>query len=250
MTGYSFGLEEDFATVKYGASGNPLWAVRYDGIGASDLARDLATDSQGNLYVVGKSAKEYPQGNDFETVKYSASGIQLWAVPYDGGGGPNAAQLQGDRADAVSVDPAGNIYVAGTSHNGIDDDYAVVKYDPSGIQLWVARYDNGNYDVVKALTVDSSGNAYVTGYSLNVATNNLDYATVKYGPSGNQIWAARYNNGLNGSNPEAIAVDGFGNVYVTGESSSAPYNNDFLTIKYDSNGNPIWIARDKSQSHS
>jgi len=58
---------------------------------------------------------------------------------------------------------------------------------------------------------------YVTGYRL--AQNTHDYATIKYGPNGNQLWAVRYNGPANGDDTaSALTIDDEGNIYVTGSS--------------------------------
>src|SRR5580658_4621634 len=60
-------------------------------------------------------------------------------------------------------------------------------------QAWVARYNNGisngTNQAVK-LALDPAGNIYVSGFSQNT-NGNLDYATIKYAPNGNQVWATR-----------------------------------------------------------
>ncbi len=64
--------------------------------------------------------------------------------------------------------------------------------------------------------MDGSGNVYVTGFSMAVEHQN-DYATIKYNSSGVQQWVARYNGPGNLSDKAiSLAVDGSGNVYVTG----------------------------------
>src|SRR5215471_19673934 len=173
-------------------------------------------------------------------------GIQQgWIAFYNGGFGF-------DVANGIVVDASGNIYVTGASVgpgpcNFYCDDYATVKYDPSGNQLWVARYNGpaNDDDHPAAITVDASGNVYVTGASLGTAWPDYDYATIKYDASGNQLWVARYNGPANGFDfATAIAVDASGNVYVTGASEGSgtgPF--DYATIKYDASGNQQWVAR-------
>ena len=81
------------------------------------------------------------------------------------------------------------------------------------------------------LAIDNSGNVYVTGGSGSGGTG-VDYATVKYGPDGNQLWVARYNGPENsGDYACALAVDNSGNVYVTGYSGGDT-GDDYATIKY------------------
>jgi Beta-propeller repeat len=60
-----------------------------------------------------------------------------------------------------------------------------------------------------------------------------------------QAWIAKYNNGiLNGSHQAVkIALDGAGNVYVTGFSQNATGNLDYATIKYATNGSQLWATR-------
>src|SRR3990172_4776861 len=145
---------------------------------------------------------------------------QAWVARYNG---PDYGV---DEAFAIAVDGQGNVYVTGASGYSTDMDYATIKYDSNGNQLWAARYNgpgNGG-DGAFAIAVDGQGNVYVTGQSWGGATND-DYATIKYDTNGNQLWVARYN-GPGNSDDEAyrIAVDGQGNVYVTGTSGGGGTN--------------------------
>src|SRR5215471_13190695 len=118
---------------------------------------------------------------------------------------------------------------------------------PSGdvYQAWVARYNPpwNTEDDAKAIAVDVQGSVYVTGRSWGLG-GNYDYATVKYSSAGQQEWVARYN-GPDDRNdqPYAMAIDSFGNVYVTGFSQTTDSYSDWATIKYDSAGQEVWIAR-------
>ena len=82
---------------------------------------------------------------------------------------------------AVRVDGQGNVYVTGWSHGGATGiNYATVKYDSNGNELWVARYVGGNgSDYASALLLDANGKVYVSGWSRGDA-GNYEFATIKY----------------------------------------------------------------------
>ena len=131
-----------------------------------------------------------------------------------------------------------------TFGSGTNYDYATIKYNSSGVMQWVQTYNGpGNVsDIAYSIAVDGSGNVYVTGYSSQGGTNS-DYATIKYNSSGVQQWVQRYNgpgNGVDGA--YSIAVDGSGNVYVTGQSYGGGTSLDYATIKYNSSGVQQWVA--------
>jgi uncharacterized delta-60 repeat protein len=114
-------------------------------------------------------------------------------------------------------------------------------------QEWVQTYNGpGNgIDVAFSTVVDNLGNVYVTGNSAGDTSAN-DITTIKYNSAGQQQWIQRYNgpgngdDGTNGTN--AIAVDGSGNVYVTGWSLGLE-NTDFVTVKYNADGVQQWAQR-------
>jgi hypothetical protein len=92
--------------------------------------------------------------------------------------------------------------------------------------LWVDPFN------VK-MALDPGGNIYVTGFSENSYTN-LGYATIKYAPNGNQLWAARYDStNYPNATPSALVLDHSNNIIVTG---------DAVTLEYASNGNLVWSA--------
>ena len=236
---YGVGSNSDYAVVKYNSEGNQQWVAIYNGPGNhEDRPFSMTLDDSGNVYVTGSSLGSGTQ-YDFATVKYSAAGVEQWVSRYDG---PDSEQ---DRANAITADGSGNVYVTGYSYgNSTNLDYATVKYYSSGTQAWVARY-NGPADTAdgsNSIAIDDSGNVYVTGYS--VGTNgSYDFATVKYDSLGQQQWINRYD-GIGNSEDRAvsIAVDDSGFIYVTGRSYGDTTDSDWATIKYNSDGGVQWTA--------
>ena len=243
VTGTSVGIDTyyDYATVKYGPNGNQLWAARYSGPGfGSDHPYALTVDSAGNVYVTGASNTE-DGFSDYATVKYDAAGNQLWAARYDG------PANNYDYAQAVALDNSGNVYVTGYSYDAAADfDYATIKYNPAGSQLWAKRYNGpANYsDYAVGLAVDNSNNIYVTGYSSGNNTG-FDYATVKYDSAGNPLWVSRYDGPAQGADyASSLALDDSGNVYVTGSSEAPDGDDDFATVSCDpASGSQLWVVR-------
>ncbi len=236
VTGQSLGdttTGRDFATIKYDPDGDIVWLRRYDGPASEgDGARALALDDSGNVYVTGSST-----GNgtflDYATIKYYPNGDTAWIRRYN-----DLSNLY-DTPRAIAVDGSGNVYVTGDENS----DYATIKYYPNGDTAWVRRYDgpSSTEDVADAIAVDGSGNVYVTGHSDSSGYYNYDYLTIKYYSNGDTAWVRRYNGTLNDwDGAEAVAVDGSGNVYVTGASQNIGTGSDLTTIKYYPNGDTAW----------
>ena len=245
VTGWSWGSSGGYAyaTVKYDSSGMEQWVARYSGPEVRencwDYAYAIAVDNAGNVYVTGWSQGS-GTGDDYATVKYDSSGVEQWVARYNG------AASGGDGANAIAVDNAGNVYVTGQSHGpGTAWDYATVKYDSSGVEQWVARYDGpGNsWDHAYAIAIDNAGNVYVTGWSWGSGTG-YDYATIKYDSLGIEQWVARYDGPGSGVDwASALAVDDAGNVCITGWSWGSVSGDDYATVKYDSSGVEQWVAQ-------
>jgi uncharacterized delta-60 repeat protein len=249
VTGWSYNdtpyRDEDYVTIKYDSNGNQVWEARWTSNNGTDIARALAVDSAGNVYVTGYSTTADFVTIDYTTIKYNSSGSLQWAVQYNG---PGNGQ---DDATALAVDTSGNVYVTGSSYGGAvsGNDYATVKYNSSGVQQWVSRYtfSGAGGDAAVALALESSGDVIVTGTSAGSGSGN-DIATVKYNSSGVQQWATRYNGAGNGNDSaKALALDAFGNIYVAGSATGSASGSDYATLKYrSSSGVQVWVATHSS----
>jgi uncharacterized delta-60 repeat protein len=243
VTGESHGNEgrADYLTIKYSNAGEPLWTNRYNGPASSvDQAHALAVDGSGDVIVTGFSwSGESSGSSDYLTIKYSGAGVPLWTNRYNGPGNDV------DVARALTVDANGNVFVTGNSHSGNYDlsaDYATIKYSSAGVPLWTNRYNGpGDWaDKAGAIAVDGNGDVFVTGGSARgIVPWDFDYATIKYSSAGVPLLTNRYSGpGTRYDEAYAIAVDGSGNVFVTGQSWNIT-SYDYVTIKYSSAGGPL-----------
>lgn len=245
----------DIATIKYDKLGNMVWIHRYpenSGFGA-DQIRDaegwgIAVDRWGNVYVAGHIGGT---GNvDALLIKYPSNYQQgqqpAWVRTFAGNGNSN------DQFWHLTLDPDGNIYATGYArllrqNTGLlDNDFLTIKYDPNGNVLWQAFSNGpaGSGDVAVAVAVDPQRrNVFVTGFTS--IPNGTDLWTVMYNASGVEQWARVYRGPVGGySRGTSLAVDEAGSVYVTGWSQGPGTNNvDYATLKYDVDGNELWVAR-------
>jgi hypothetical protein len=148
------------------------------------------------------------------------------------------------KGSAVAVDATGNTYVAGytdaadfpttagalqRTFGGVSDAF-VARFGPDGSLLYSTLLGGGGLDRATGIAVDASGDAYVTGWTLSkdFPTRNAGQAALKGGgdafvaklnPSGSALLYSTYF-GTGAEQANAIAVDGAGNAYVTGSTSS------------------------------
>jgi len=220
---------DDYTTIKYDFDGAQQWVRSYNGTGnGSDSPAAMVVDAGGNIYITGQSLGP-GTNNDYATIKYDASGALQWVRRYDGPSTTVANDY--DNAAALAVDSNGNVFITGNS----SDDFATVKYDAAGNEIWVRRYSGpgAGADWANSIAVDASGNSYVTGSSYGGTTTKYDFATLSYDPSGAVRWMERYNGpGNDYDTPYSIAVHSSGDVYVSGGSAGIGTSQDYTTIKY------------------
>ena len=168
---------------------------------------------------------------------------------------------------AIAVDGSGNVYVSGDSPATwgspvraytSDYDAFAAKLNSSGALTWNTFLGGSGDDGGCAIAVDGSGNVYVGGYSnatwgspVRAFTPNglnNDAFAAKLNSSGALTWNT-FLGGSGGDSGRAIAVDGSGNVYVSGSSDAtwgSPVraftagDNDAFAAKLNSSGALNW----------
>ena len=235
------GSVSEITTIKYDTAGNQQWLTGYIGTGDMNSSPSkIKLDASSNVYICGQS-NHLGSNENYAVVKYNSAGVLQWAQTYNGTG-----NIQDDAND-IAIDNSGNVFITGASWTtGSNLDYVTIKYNSTGVQQWLKRYNGpGNStDSPVALALDGSGNIFVTGYSIGVGTT-YDIATIKYNSLGDTLWTRRYDFGPGGNRddrPSGMVLDNFGSVYVTGSSSSSTFN-DYVTLKYDQAGNQQWVKR-------
>ena len=266
----------DAFVAKLGSDGDHLWST-YLGGSEYDYGSGIAVDASGQVCVMGFSYSAGWTSGGFDTTldggedvfvaKLNATGTHLWSTylggsSYDGG-------------NDIAVDASGSIYVTGstgsvgwvsggfdTTYNGSGSDAFVAKFtdEPALASLWSSYLGGSSDDYGYGVAVDGSGNVYVTGHSPSSGwasggfdtTHNggADAFVAKFSPSGTHLWST-YLGGSSDDFGSDIAVDGLGNVYLTGYTYSSgwtsggfdPSHNggaDVFVAKLSASGSYLW----------
>ena len=206
--------------------------------------------------------------------------IALFAQNVDWFWAKQAGGTNDDDGCGIAVDDNGNSYVTGffkesatfsttTLTSRGDYDIFVAKMDSNGNWLWAKHAGGASYDGGKGIAVDYNGNSYVTGDfkgSATFGTTTLtssgyydDIFVAKLDINGNWLWAKQAG-GTSDDFGYGIAVDVYGNSYVTGYfySSSCSFgtttltnsgNEDIFVAKLNSNGNWLWAKQAGGKSY-
>jgi CheY-like chemotaxis protein len=278
----------DGYVAKFSSSGVPVWEKTYGstGVGAGyDSVTGVAADSSGNVIVTG-----FFQGNQIDlgagTQWNGAASYDSFLLKLAGSNGANMwsrvyACDSDNQASGVAVDANGDIVVVGKLSGSVDlsnntgvlpyphpattlgtagsSDIYVGKFASDGTYQWSERFGGGQLDNAMGVAVDRSRNIFIVGYftaSMNMGIGSLSTAgttdpfVAKLTPSGACVWAKSLAGGNNQS-PVGIAVDGSGNVSITGYfdvsinlgagvvSSAARFQNTSFVAKYSGSASGI-----------
>jgi Subtilase family len=222
---------------KYNADGRIAWQrITGGAAGLNDYGVAVTVDNQNNSYIA--AAMTASNGLfDFAVLKYDAQGTLQWTATWDGN------HHLHDLPTAITLDDAGNVIVVGSSISFTQQsNYAVVKYNPAGIQLWATTYDHvGLHDFPTAIEKASNDNIVVTGASSS-APNSWDYATILVNGATGPIENVNRVNvpeiGLD--QPLAVARDAQNNLFITGYNEKQG-NKNIQTVKLNSNFGLEWV---------
>jgi hypothetical protein len=251
----------DAFAAKFDPAGSLTWVTFLGGTG-EDHGNAIDVDGDGNVSVVGKSdagwgspVRAYSAGEDAFAAKLDSTGNLIWNT-FLGASGTN-------KGDAVAVDASGNVHVAGSSnttwgspvraYTGGNDAFAA-KLDSAGNLIWNTFLGGSGNEYGRGVAVDGTGNVYAAGFGagswgspVRAFTSGYDAFAAKLTSAGGLTWNT-FLGGVATDFGYGIAVDGSGNVHVTG-TSAAPWGSpvreytsgyDTFAAKLDSAGTLTW----------
>ena len=219
---------DDIFLLKYSPEGSLLWQKTWGETG-SEGASALGLDSNGDVYIAGATDSFGTGDSDVLLLKYSTDGDLLWQKTWGG--------YYRDSANAISIGIDGSIYVVGY---GWGYGAIVLKYSTDGNLLWQKSYGSSQFGAAKAVSVDENGILYVAGSTQEFGVGSYDVFVLKYLSDGTLSWQKAWG----GDDEERVcnlAVDGNGDVYITGWTDSfTSTSTDAFLLKYSLDGTLLW----------
>jgi hypothetical protein len=241
------GIEDVYIT-KQNSSGTLLWAKAFGGSN-TDIPAGIGVDNAGNVYVSGFYGGAIDLDPSAATYSFFVGSIEVFVSKFDANGnfvwGASMGSGANDKAFAMTVDGAGNVYTTGSFEGMMDfdpgagtyqitpfgsggTDVFVSKLNTNGVFAWAVNLGGIGSEVGYGICTDALSNVYVTGYFEDVAdldpgagTFTLQSAGVedafvcKLDPNGSFIWAKQF--GATGvQNGYGLVTDG-ANLYITGD---------------------------------
>ena len=249
---------EDCFVAKYDQNGIYQWAFGLGNTGANTQERawDIATDENGNSYVVGGfhgtinfnplgTAMNYTLPDTLAGLfiaKYNSTGICQWVVMLDA----QCTNVFTEAYATCDLDANGNLYVAGNfrgnninfnplgtsttlTSSGLTDMF-IAKYNTSsGVMSWVKKIGGAAQDIVSpgSLRCDNNGNPYFTGRLSGTGTVDFDPSAGTSNIINSSLYLATYDTngnlryavGMNsgiGDGGHRVSFDGNNDVFITG----------------------------------
>ncbi|MCC6586718.1 MAG: SBBP repeat-containing protein [Bryobacterales bacterium] len=224
-----------------------VFSGRFGGGTSSSQANAIAVDKNGNTYIAGFTfAADFPNTNaafgaynantDGFVAKVNANGTALVYSTYLGG----AAR---DDLNGIAVDSTGSVWVVGQTMStdfplanprqgtlSGGSDATVTKLSATGNLLYSTYLGSPLPDFARGVAVDATDNAYVAGFASagfpttpgafqTASAGNGDAFVTKFNTTGSVLWST-FVGGSATDIAMGIAVDRFGNSYITGYTTS------------------------------
>ena len=263
LTGYTKGnldgnhagnTSDDVFVAKFDPSGTREWVSQFGGP-AADRGYGLAVDPAGAIYVGGytKGSLDGPNAGDKDVylARFDSSGTQTWVRQFGSPGEDKGMAVAANGGALYIAGMTGGVVgtaAAGSTLGGLDGFLA--RFDSSGARTWTEQLGTAADEQLWGVAADTSGNAYVTGYSAGNLFGELagdkDIVVAKFDPTG--ALTVHDQLGTIGNDKGAsVALDGTGNVYVSGFSDGNLETNigkfDAVLVRYGPDLTRAWARQ-------
>ncbi|MFA6922804.1 MAG: SBBP repeat-containing protein [Bacteroidales bacterium] len=174
--------KQDVFIAKLDKSGNVLWAKQSGG-GDEDVAKGIAIDTNSNVFVTGYFSGIALFGTKLLTSRGRAD---IFLSKYDSIGNLQWTKQAGaegwDKANAITMDDSGNVYIAGSYSGKAIFDSTKIASKTNSIDVYIAKYNSvtGDFKYV----IDAGGKGIDEANGIKICKNENIYVTGSFGAFG------------------------------------------------------------------
>jgi hypothetical protein len=221
--------------LKVNLSGDIIWHKTYGGNG-SEGGHSIVALPDGNFIISGITSS-YGGHSNIYFLKINQSGDTLWC---------KVLGNEKDNFDFAAVSEINNeFYIAGSLFRstpyGLSNDIFIFKTNSDGDTVFTKYFGGTGYEKGYSVVATPDGGCIVAGLTQSYGAGKNDIYLIRVDSLGNPTWIKTYGNeGDDRALSIITATDG--NYIVAGYTESyAGADKDFLLMKIDVDGNPIWI---------
>jgi hypothetical protein len=218
--------------IRHSSAGEVLWSSH--NLSGDDDTLAVVADAAGHSYVgVTSRASQTPSIR-----KIDSAGATVWTRSITNG--------QFNRLSALALDAAGHLIAAGLGYlEGVPDSTMfIIKYTSAGERLWTTRAGGEEVRDIRDLKIGPGGQITLLTQSdddywpeqSGVTRIGAD-GQVRFRVAETAILVYGWSQGSS-----QLALDDFGNAYVTGAGGRVATGADVVTAKYDFSGHRSWLV--------
>ncbi len=265
---------QDLFITKLSSAGSVVWVRQVKGQAGSGqvIPKNVAVDSQGNLYLCGNffgtvtfgtTTFNNAGGSDAFIAKLTPNGDFTWAN--------QMSSASDDFANSLAVGSQGQVYVTGAFNgainiggtilpNGGAQSCYVAAFSSSGALAWAERFGGSQTVNGQSLALGVNGELYLGGSfsgavvfsSQLIVTSNGSYDAflARLGSDGTPVWAKCFG-GTAYDYAQGLAVSTNGQIYLTGgitgnavfgsTNVTAQSSSDFFVVNCSTDGTVRWV---------
>ncbi len=226
-------------TDSYGAGGRDVYLIKADatcdevwhqvfGGAYTDVGRSVAQTSDGGYIVLGETDPDGQGAADIYLIRTDASGNQVWARTFDGGGA--------DRGYSVQPTSDGGFIVAGQTAGGGGGYVYLIKTDADGNKVWAKTHGRGQSDVGRSVRQTADGGYVIAGAT--TLDGSFDAYLLRTDANGDTLWTRTF-----GDSGDDVG-------YSVQPTTDGGYIISGSTRSYGAGGQDVWLIKTDSQGNT
>ncbi|MBL9003364.1 MAG: SBBP repeat-containing protein [Myxococcales bacterium] len=271
VAGYTYGSfpgqlpagKADGFVAKLGSDGGLVWLTQL-GTAEIDQLTSVVVDADGAVYAAGQTEGAFPGHtnaglSDVVVVKLRPDGSQEWIRQFGTDQKDRTDGVPDDRSVALSLDAAGDVYVAGSTQGsfagessaGLGDAF-VTRLDNTGKQIWLRQLGSVGNDAFLSLGPNPVGGVLAVGWARGpiagqVQMGGQDALLVAFRPDGSRQFVRQIGTSYADSFESLYVTDS--NIYAIGSTRGAfPGQSlagvqDAFLMRLGLDGSTIWLRQ-------